>query len=149
MRPDQATETVKSILGIGEPHKFKIGGIPAGGVDRGGAYRNIGRRRCGDGSAPLEAAGRMAVSSAGVRQKGGADWGGTYSFSGVALTPGTTYYLQIDGRNGGGSGSIIGGFTLSDSSFQSANGSQSLVTDTSDWTYSYTGFGANAFTPTD
>src|ERR1035437_1176577 len=79
----------------------------------------------------------------------GADWATTYPFAGVALTPGTTYYLQVDGYNSGGPGSIIGSFTLSDSSFQFANGSQSLTTDTTDWTYSYTGFGAAALTPTD
>jgi hypothetical protein len=70
----------------------------------------------------------------------GAAWWDTFSFSGVDLTPGTTYYLQIYGFNTDGPGSILGSFNLSDSSFQFASGTQSLITDTTDWTYSDTGF---------
>jgi hypothetical protein len=77
-------------------------------------------------------------------------WSTTYAFSGVTLTPGTTNYLQVDVPNGFAYVGLIGSFTLSDSSFQFANGGQSLNTDTTDWTYLYTGFGvAGGMTPTD
>ena len=94
----------------------------------------------------------------GVGIASGTDWGTTYTLTPQALTPGTTYYLQIDGHNGifpdyvgpnAGPGSIIGSFNLSGSSFQFSNGSQSLLTDAADWTYSYTAFGAAAITPTE
>jgi hypothetical protein len=84
----------------------------------------------------------------------GDNWQTAYPFSGPALTPGTTYYLQVDATNradGSGStyqwGAFLGNFTLSDSLFQFANGGQSLNTNTTDWTYAYTGFDAATLQP--
>ena len=63
----------------------------------------------------------------------GDSWGTNYSFSGAALTAGVTNYLQIIATNQGGPEGFIGQFTLSDSNFQFANNTQSLLTDTADW----------------
>lgn len=63
----------------------------------------------------------------------GNDWGTTFSFSNFVLTPGQTYYLQIEAINYGGPGAFIGQFTLNDSGFQFANGTQALLTDTTHW----------------
>jgi MSHA biogenesis protein MshQ len=81
-----------------------------------------------------------SLTTQGTLIDSGSDWGTSYSFSGVSLTAGTTYYLQFEGINEGGPASIIGTFNLSDSSFDFSNGSQSLNTDTTDWSYSYTGW---------
>lgn len=63
----------------------------------------------------------------------GNDWGTTFNFSNVPLTAGQTYYIQIEGINYGGPGAVIGSFSLSDSGFKFANGTQTLVTDTTNW----------------
>jgi hypothetical protein len=60
-------------------------------------------------------------------------WGTTFSFSNFALTAGRTYYLQIEAINYGGPGAILGDFSLSDTGFQFANGTQHLLTDTTNW----------------
>lgn len=90
----------------------------------------------------------------GAQIASGDNWNTTSSFSGVSLTPGTTYFLQIDainfadGTDGGYQwGAILGDFSLSGTSFEFSNGSQSLLTETTDWTYSYTGFGQAFLTP--
>jgi hypothetical protein len=70
----------------------------------------------------------------------GNNWTTTYSGSAI-LTPGITQYLQVYGINTGGPAGFIGDFTLSDSNFKFANGTQSLLTNTSDWFVSETGFG--------
>jgi hypothetical protein len=80
----------------------------------------------------------------------GNNWQTSYPLS-VSLTPGTTYYLQIEGINTGSystnnPGVILGSFSIS-GSFLFSNGTQSLITDTTDWTYSTTGFGSAAYTP--
>lgn len=67
----------------------------------------------------------------------GNNWGQTFTFSNFALTPGQTYYLQIEAINYGGPGDIIGQFTLSDSNFEFPNLSQTLVTQPTDWSATY------------
>lgn len=67
----------------------------------------------------------------------GTNWGTGYSITATALTPGVTNYLQIEAINGGGPGAFVGSFTLSDTGFQFANGSQTLLTDTTDWAGGY------------
>lgn len=69
-------------------------------------------------------------------------WENVYPITPQTLAPGTTYYLQVDVNNWGGPGGLLGSFDLSDSSFEFQNGTQSLITDTTNWTYSYTGFDA-------
>jgi MSHA biogenesis protein MshQ len=63
----------------------------------------------------------------------GGNWGATSTFSNFILTPGQTYYLQVEAINYGGPGALIGQFDLSDTGFQFANGSQTMLTDTTDW----------------
>lgn len=63
----------------------------------------------------------------------GGDWGTTFVFNNFALTPGQTYYLQIEAINFGGPGAFIGQFGLSDAGFQFANGTQTILTNTTDW----------------
>ncbi len=73
----------------------------------------------------------------------GNSWSQTFTFSNFALTPGNTYYLQIEGINYGGPGAIIGQFTLSDSNFEFANLTQTLLTEPSDWSASYNDSNSN------
>ncbi len=77
------------------------------------------------------------------------NWYRPVSVGAQELVPGTTYYLQIDATNWGGPGGVIGSFSLSDSLFQFANGTQSLNTNTTNWTYSTSGFGVGSMAPTD
>jgi hypothetical protein len=71
----------------------------------------------------------------------GTDWTVTYSFN-AALTPGVTDYIHVAATNDSGPAAFIGDFTLSDANFQFANGSQFLVTDTTHWQVSPSGFGS-------
>ena len=77
----------------------------------------------------------------------GGNWFSPVSFSGVTLTPGTTYYLQVQAFNTTEWAGVLGSFSLSGSGFEFANGSQSLDTDTTDWSVSTAGFGASFNTP--
>lgn len=78
----------------------------------------------------------------------GTNWGVTYNFSG-ALTSGVTNYLHVVAGDQGGPAAFIGQFTLSDTGFSFANGTQSLLTNTTNWQGSETGFGSNYQTPID
>jgi hypothetical protein len=69
----------------------------------------------------------------GTQVASGNNYANVYSFSSVALTPGDTYYLQIVLTNYGGPEGFLGQFTLSDNNFEFANGTQTLLTDTTDW----------------
>lgn len=60
-------------------------------------------------------------------------WGSTFTLPATALTPGKTYYLQIEANDGGPPGAFIGSFSLSDANFQFGNGGQTLDTDTVNW----------------
>jgi hypothetical protein len=72
-------------------------------------------------------------STLGTLVASGNDWGTTFSIDPTTLTPGVTYYLHIEAINYGGPGAVLGEFSLSDSDFYFANGSQTLLTDTTDW----------------
>jgi len=69
----------------------------------------------------------------GTEVASGGNWGSTYNISGITLTPGVTNYLQIEAVNWGGARGFIGNFSLSDSGFQFANGTQYLVTEPGEW----------------
>lgn len=84
----------------------------------------------------------------GVPIASGNDWTQTYSFSGVALTPGQSYWIQVAGTDVGPPGMFIGSFSLGGTGFQFANGTQSLVTNTTQWGMSLTGFGVADIAPT-
>jgi len=99
----------------------------------------------------------------GVQIATGSDWQSAGAVSGAQLTSGTTYFLQIAAVNladGPGSdpsfnpqypqyqwGAILGSFSLSNADFEFSNGTQNLITNPADWTYSYTGFGQGSNTP--
>ena len=76
-------------------------------------------------------------SSRGTLVASGNSWPTTFSFGPFALTPGQTYYLQIEGINYGEQGALIADLTLSDAGFHFANGTQALLTDLTDWSASF------------
>jgi hypothetical protein len=78
----------------------------------------------------------------------GNDWGTTYSFTGL-LTPGVTNYLHVQATDLGSPAGFIGDYSLSDTAFQFANGTQSLLTGIQDWRVSTSGFGTGYATPID
>jgi hypothetical protein len=71
-------------------------------------------------------------STLGTPLTSGNSWPTTFSFTSGNLAN-ETYYLNIEAINYGGPGAFIGTFTLSDTGFEFANGSQTLSTDTADW----------------
>ena len=73
----------------------------------------------------------------------GNNWGSTFTFSNYILTPGQTYYLQVEAINYGSVGALIGEFHLSDTGFQFANGSQTILTDATDWLATYNDANSN------
>jgi len=74
----------------------------------------------------------------------GNNWGTTFNFSNVALTSGSTYYLHVTAINYGGPGAFIGSFSLNDTGFAFANGTQTLNTSTNagDWRVQFASFNA-------
>jgi hypothetical protein len=81
-------------------------------------------------------------SQVGTYVGSGADWGTTYTLS-ASLTPGVTNYLHVVATNWGGPSGLLGDFSLSDSGFAFANGTQTLLTTPTEWQLSYTGFGTD------
>lgn len=75
-------------------------------------------------------------TSIGTQVASGNNWQALSQFS-TTLAPGQTYYLHIEAINYGLEGGLIGSFTLSDPQFQFANGTQTLTTNTTDFTGSY------------
>jgi hypothetical protein len=76
-------------------------------------------------------------STLGTLVASGNNWPTTFSISAAALTPGVTNYLQVEVINYGLQGGFIGDFTLSDTGFHFANGTQSISTETTDWSGIY------------
>jgi|GEM_PF-2660404 hypothetical protein len=60
-------------------------------------------------------------------------WGTQKTLTAASLTPGVTNYLQVIARDDTAPGMFLGGFTLSDTGFQFANGTQTLVSDLTNW----------------
>lgn len=58
----------------------------------------------------------------------------------VSLTAGVNYFLHVYGYDQGGIAGFLGEFTLSGATHQFANGSTSLLTNTTDWLGNATGF---------
>lgn len=65
------------------------------------------------------------------------NWVNNNPISPVALTPGTTYYINVEAYNVGGPGGFIGSFSLSDASYAFSNGTQSLDTGAVGWLGGY------------
>jgi len=78
----------------------------------------------------------------------GNNWQVTYAFN-VALFPGVTNYIHIYGVDLGSQRSLIGDFTLSDSSAFFGNNTQYMLTNKTDWLVSDTSFGSGYHTPLD
>ncbi|MDR3466439.1 MAG: hypothetical protein P4M07_10890 [Xanthobacteraceae bacterium] len=79
-------------------------------------------------------------TSLGTLVGSGNAWYTNYSLTPTALTPGTTYYLNIEAINYGGPGGFSAVLNLSDAGFSFANGGQTLTTDPvnlSAWSGSY------------
>ncbi len=66
-------------------------------------------------------------------------WRTAASFSNYTLNPGSTYYLHAEVINNTGPGGFVGQFSLSDAGATFANGTQSLLTNTTDWQGTYNG----------
>lgn len=83
---------------------------------------------------------------AGVNFLSGGSWSTT--FNGSTLINGAgTYYLHIIAVDQGGPRMMIGEFSLDSIDATFANGTQSLLTNTSDWTVSDTGLGLSPVAP--
>ena len=82
-------------------------------------------------------------STLGTLISSGTNWPTTYTGSTV-LTNGITNYIHVVATNQGGPGGFLGAFTLDDANFQFANGTQTLLTNATDWLQNTTGFG-NAY----
>jgi hypothetical protein len=76
-------------------------------------------------------------STLGTLVASGNNWPTTFAIGPDALTAGQTNYLHIEAINYGGPGGFLGSFSLSDSQFTFANGTQQLVTDTTNWSGIY------------
>ncbi|MCU0870608.1 MAG: PEP-CTERM sorting domain-containing protein [Burkholderiales bacterium] len=85
-------------------------------------------------------------TTAGTLIASGNDWPTTFSLS-ATLTPGVTQYLHVQAHDYGVIAGFLGDFSLSDSGFSFANGTQSLSTDTVHWQVSPTGFGTDLEAP--
>ncbi len=68
------------------------------------------------------------------------DWYHTYSGTTAPLASGTDYYLHIFGYDQGGIAGFLGRFELNGSTHVFANGSTTLLTNTTDWTANNVGF---------
>lgn len=77
---------------------------------------------------------------AGTPLLSGAPWFVTFTLAATALGPAPVYYLHVMATDTGAPGSFLASFTLSDARYRFANGTQSLVTNTTDWTVRSTGF---------
>jgi hypothetical protein len=64
---------------------------------------------------------------AGTEILNGNNWGYTYTAIAAPLIAAPTQYLQVYGFNSGGPASFIGDFTLSDTGFKFANGTQYMA----------------------
>jgi len=64
------------------------------------------------------------------------------------LVAGQDYYVHILATDTGGIAGVLGQFSLNGTDFTFANGSQSLLTNTTNWTASTAGFGQTTGTPT-
>ena len=87
--------------------------------------------------------GTQFLSQVGTWQNGG-------GVGSIGLTAGVTNYLHVIAMDQFGAPSmLIGEASLDDGLFEFGNSSQTLLTNTTEWNLSLTGFGVNYFTPSD
>jgi hypothetical protein len=75
-------------------------------------------------------------------------WWNVATFT-TQLVPGVPQYLHIIARDEGPPAMFIGDFTLSDSNFEFANGTQLLLTNAGNWGVKQSGFGGGYSSPED
>lgn len=68
------------------------------------------------------------------------DWYTTKALTATSLTAGVDYYLHIYGYDQGGVAGFLGQFTLTGSDHKFANGSSTLLTNTTNWKVNNVGF---------
>lgn len=85
-------------------------------------------------------------TTAGTPWFSGSNWQSTFSGSLLISTPGT-YYIQVFAQDLGRPEMFIGRFTLAGLGATFANGTQELLTNTSDWVVSISGFGIDTTAP--
>jgi hypothetical protein len=78
-------------------------------------------------------------STAGTLIGSGGDWQTTYNIS-SQLTPGVTNYLHVEAADWGYIAGFIGAFQLNNPNFRFQNGTQTLLTNTTDWAVYTNGF---------
>ncbi len=78
----------------------------------------------------------------------GTNWTQTYNFSSSILQAGQDYYLHVHARDTGGPAGFIGEFSLTGTDHVFATGTSELITNTTNWNVSLTGWN-NYETPTD
>lgn len=83
----------------------------------------------------------------GVNFLSGSNWPQTYTGS-TTITAAGTYYLHVIAGDLFSPCMLIGSFSLDSTDGTFINGSQSLVTNTVDWTVSVAGLGINSVAPT-
>ena len=66
-------------------------------------------------------------------------WQTPMSFSSIGLAPGVTYYLNLEVINESGPGGVLGQFSLSGTGSSFSNGTQTLLTNATDWIGGYNG----------
>jgi len=82
-----------------------------------------------------------------LTSSGSSLWGTAQSFS-TTLAPGTNYFLHIEATDlYGPPSAFLGSFGLTGTEFKFANGTQSLVSNATDWRVSASGFGSSYNTP--
>lgn len=86
-------------------------------------------------------------SIAGTQISAGNNWPSTLTFSGVNLQANQDYFLHIFAYDQGGIAGLLGEFSLSGSDHTFANGGSSLLSNTSDWLVSTSGW-ASYVSPT-
>ena len=69
------------------------------------------------------------------------NWYSTYNFSGVNLSAGQNYFLHIFAYDQGGIAGFLGEFNLTGSDHVFSNGLNTLLTNTTDWDVSTSGWG--------
>lgn len=89
-----------------------------------------------------------AALGAFVGDDGPFGWGTVETYNN-RLVPGVRQFLHIIGQDQGPPAMFLGDFTLSDSNFEFSNGSQLLLTGSTDWGVSLAGFGRSYDSPDD
>ncbi len=89
-----------------------------------------------------------SVTLEGTSFLSGSNWQQTFGGSTV-LTDAGTYYLHVAATDQGPPMMFIGQFSLDSTNATFANGTQSLLTNATDWTVSETGFGVSITPPSD